>query len=64
MMRLQCPICHVAFVHEVLQEYEVQAISHEETRVGGLQVLTCCNAHIFFVRKLDLTIERTSCAAA
>jgi hypothetical protein len=63
-MRLQCPICHVAFVHEVLHDYEVQVRREEETRVGGLQVLTCCNGHVFFVRKLDLTVERTSGAAA
>jgi hypothetical protein len=63
-MRLQCPICHVAFVREVLQDYEVQARRDEETRVGGLQVLSCCHGHIFFIRKSDLTVERTSGAAA
>jgi hypothetical protein len=63
-MQLQCPICHVAFVHEVLQDYEVQVRRGKETRVGGLQALTCCNGHIFFIRKLDVAIERASGAAA
>lgn len=63
-MRLQCPICHVAFIHEVLEDYEVQARRGEETRVGGLQVLSCSNGHIFFIRKSDLTIERGCGVAA
>lgn len=63
-MTLQCPICHVACVHEVLEDYQIQARRESETRVGGLQVLTCCNGHIFFIRKLDLSIERVSGAAA
>jgi hypothetical protein len=63
-MMLQCPICHVAFVHEVLDDYQIQARRNDEIQVGGLQVLTCCNGHIFFIRKSDLSIERKSGAAA
>lgn len=63
-MSLQCPICHVMFVHEVLADYQVQVKRSGETRVGGLQALTCCNGHIFFVRKSDLSMERASGAAA
>lgn len=65
-MTLQCPICHVAFIREVLEDYEVQASHNREndTRVGGLQVLTCSNGHVFFVRKADLCAQRVSFAAA
>lgn len=63
-MTLQCPICHVALVREVLEDYEVQARRDNDTRVGGLQVLTCSNGHIFFVRKADLCAQRVSFAAA
>lgn len=63
-MMLQCPICHVAFVREVLENYEVVAKGDHDTRVGGLQVLTCGNGHIFFVRKSDLPAERSAGAAA
>lgn len=63
-MSLQCPICHVAFVHEVLEDYKVQAKRNDDTPVGGLQALTCCNGHIFFIRKSDLSIEQASGAAA
>jgi len=69
-MMLQCPICHVRFVrqvlenYEVLEDYEVQARRKSDARVGGLQVLTCNNGHIFFVRKSDLGAERVSGAAA
>ncbi len=63
-MTLQCPICHVDFIREVLEEYEVQARRGHETRVGGLQVLTCVNGHIFFIRKSDISAEKVSGAAA
>jgi hypothetical protein len=63
-MTLQCPICHVAFVHTVLEDYQVQARRDSSIQVGGLQVLTCCNGHIFFIRKSDISIEMVSGAAA
>lgn len=63
-MMLQCPICHVAFIREVLEDYEVQVRRKSDAHVGGLQVLTCNNGHIFFVRKSDLGAERVSGAAA
>ncbi len=63
-MTLQCPICHVAFIREVLEEYEVQARRDGVAQVGGLQVLNCSNGHIFFIRKSDISIEKVSGAAA
>jgi hypothetical protein len=63
-MMLQCPICHVGFVRQVLENYEVLARCNSDTRVGGLEVLTCSNGHIFFVRKSDLCTERAAGAAA
>jgi len=63
-MMLQCPICHVGLVREVLEDYEIQARRKSDARVGGLQVLTCSNGHIFFVRKSDLGAEKVSGAAA
>jgi hypothetical protein len=63
-MTLQCPICHVAFVHAVLEDYEVEVRRESKTQVGGLEVLTCCNGHIFFVRKSDISTEMVSGAAA
>jgi hypothetical protein len=63
-MTLQCPICHVAFVHTVLEDFELQARRESKTDVGGLQALTCCNGHIFFIRKSDISLEMVSGAAA
>jgi len=63
-MMLQCPICHVGFVREVLENYVVLAKRDHDTRVGGLQVLACSNGHIFFVRKSDIPAERVAGAAA
>jgi hypothetical protein len=63
-MTLQCPICHVEFIREVLEEYEVEAKRGNDIRVGGLQVLTCSNGHIFFVRKSDVCLEQSFRAAA
>lgn len=63
-MTLSCPLCHVACVHEVLQDYQIQATRENEIRIGGLQVLTCCNGHVFFVRKSDLLMEKAWGAAA
>ena len=63
-MTLQCPICHVEFIREVLEEYEVEAKKANDIRVGGLQVLTCSNAHIFFIRKSDVSVEQVFRAAA
>jgi succinyl-CoA synthetase beta subunit len=62
-MMIQCPICHVSFVREVLSNYQVLVRRDGETEVGGLEVLTCSNHHIFFVRKSDL-IEREACLRA
>lgn len=63
-MTLQCPICHVEFVREVLEDYRVQAKRDrsKDTRVGGLQVLTCSNGHVFFIRKEDLCLQRGAAA--
>ncbi|HET9181551.1 MAG TPA: hypothetical protein VFP59_05420 [Candidatus Angelobacter sp.] len=63
-MTLQCPICHVEFIREVLQDYEVQARRdrHNKMRVGGLQVLTCSNGHVFFIRKEDLCLHKGAAA--
>lgn len=63
-MMLQCPICHVAFIREVLEEYEVEARRDHQIRVGGLQVLNCSNGHIFFICKSDISVEKVSGAAA
>lgn len=63
-MMLQCPICHVAFIREVLEDYDIQARRNSDARVGGLQVLSCSNGHIFFIRKSDLGTEKVSGAAA
>lgn len=63
-MTLQCPICHVAFIREVLEQYEVQARHDGVTQVGGLQVLNCINGHVFFIRKSDVASEKVSGAAA
>lgn len=63
-MTLQCPICHVEFIREVLQDYEVQARRdrHNMMHVGGLQVLTCSNGHVFFIRKEDLCLHKSAAA--
>jgi len=63
-MTLQCPICHVESIREVLEEYEVEARRGKDVRVGGLQVLTCSNGHIFFIRKSDVCLEQVFRAAA
>jgi len=63
-MTLQCPICHVEFIREVLEEYEVEARRGNGTRVSGLQVLACSNGHIFFIRKSDVGMEQVLRAAA
>lgn len=65
-MTLQCPICHVDFIREVLEDFEVHATrdQNNDSRVGGLQVLTCSNGHIFFIRKSDLCVQRGTGAAA
>jgi len=63
-MMIQCPICHVSFVREVLSNYLVLVKRHDEAEVGGLEVLTCSNHHIFFVRKSDLAEEECLKAAA
>ena len=65
-MTLQCPICHVEFIREVLEDYDVQARRdrNNNTRVGGLQALSCSNGHIFFIRKSDLCVQQVSGAAA
>ncbi|HKW75382.1 MAG TPA: hypothetical protein VJN64_07650 [Terriglobales bacterium] len=62
-MMLQCPICHVSFVREVLSGYQVLVKRDNEAEVGGLEVLTCSNHHIFFVRKSDL-VEEEACLKA
>ena len=63
-MILQCPLCHVAFIREVLQEYDVEARRDGVAQVGGLQVLNCSNGHVFFIRKSDIPVENVSGAAA
>jgi hypothetical protein len=62
-MIIQCPICHVCFIQEVLSDYRVLVRRGNEAEVGGLEVLTCSNNHIFFVRKSDL-IEQEACLRA
>jgi hypothetical protein len=64
LMTLQCPICHVESIREVLEEYEVETRRGKGVRVGGLQVLTCSNGHIFFIRKSDVCLEQVFRAAA
>ena len=63
-MMIQCPICHVSFVREVLSKYQVLVRRDDEVEVGGLEVLTCSNHHVFFVRKSDLFEEVSFKAAA
>ena len=63
-MMIQCPICHVSFVREVLSNYQVLVRRGAEAEVGGLEVLTCSNHHIFFVRKSDLIEPEASLRAA
>lgn len=63
-MMIQCPICHVSFVREVLNKYKVLVRRDDEVEVGGLEVLTCSNHHVFFVRKSDLFEEASLKAAA
>ena len=63
-MMIQCPICHVSFVREVLNKYKVLVRRDDEVEVGGLEVLTCSNHHVFFVRKSDLFEEVCFKAAA
>jgi hypothetical protein len=47
----------VSLVREVLGDYQVLVRREDESKVGGLEVLTCSNQHIFFVRKSDLNEE-------
>jgi hypothetical protein len=71
MKRLTCPICYGPSA-QVLEQYvvNVDALSQrradkvEQHQVGGLQVFKCSNAHIFFIRACDITVEAKHFRAA
>ncbi len=69
MNRISCPICYGPSAR-VLEEYVLNVDAQhelsggEQRQVGGLQVFRCSNAHIFFIRICDLSLEAKHLRAA